>query len=68
MTENDDSQVTYRAPGLLPEPKNVRCNFSLVFLAVLVASVVIENVVEPGELLGLHDVTDDHSVVPLVVA
>ena len=46
----------------------MRCNFSLVFLAVLVASVVIENVVEPGELLGLHDVTDDHSVVPLVVA
>ena len=38
------------------------------FLAILVAFVVTVNVGEQGELQGLHDVTDAHSVVLLVEA
>ena len=41
--------------------KCVSFNFSLVFLAILVAFVVTVNVGEQGELQGLHDVTDAHS-------
>ena len=54
--------------NLLPTLKHVSFNFSLVFLAILVNAVLTVNVGEQGELQGLHDVTDAHSVVLLVDA